>query len=349
MLYLLSYLFFPVAEAGTFTDAPGALQGDISIQNSFLQTRDSLYQSEELVGSRKMMNDHVNVVLLFGLLDFMSLKTNFPVGFQSVSFQDVHQMQFEPLEEIGTYINTPATEDYKISGSGLEGIELSLHFYPFHKKIFNERGDTGNWNVGILYRAPDNTNFYSPSESGKRGSGVGAQGFGLETSFSKRKQHLEPYLQIKGLKSSAFDGSIRTASGKTLKQSTEFQPASTVDIRGGSEFFVWEDVAMASYVTVDLFGEYHYQSFQQIPSNIYLPNVLETTWDNIITQTEVISFQGGIGTNVQLNSVYGMSLAGKVGYASPQQVEHIYPVNTLGSFQWGIFTEFKFRYRTTAS
>ena len=349
MLYLLSYLFSSVAEAGTFTDAPGALQGDISIQNSFLQARDTLYQSEEAVGARTMNHNHLNTVLLFGLVDFMSIKTTIPVGFQSIAFQDVHQMQFEPLEEIGTYINTPAGEDYRLSGNGLEGVQVSLHFYPFHRKIFNERGDTGNWNIGILYRAPDKTNFYSPTESGKRGSGVGASGLGLETSFSKRKQHLEPYLQIKGLRSSTWDGAIRRPNGETLAQSAEFQPANTVDIRGGSEFFVWEDVALASYVTIDLFGEYHYQSFQQIPSNIYLPYVLETTWDKIITQTEVISFQGGIGTNIQLNSVYGMSIAGKVGYASPQQVEHIYPVNTLGSFQWGVFTELKFRYRTTAS
>lgn len=349
MLYLLPYLFSSVAKAGTFTDAPGALQGDISIQNSFLQAQDTLYQLEDPVGSRTMSHDQVNAVLLIGLIDVMSMKVNIPVGFQSISFQDVHQMQFDPLEEIGTYIDTPAGEDFKISGSGLEGIELSLHFYPFHKKIFNERGDTGNWNIGVLYRMPDNTHFYSPTESGTRGSGVGAAGLGLETSFSKRKQHLEPYLQIKGLRSSAWNGSIRTPKGATLKKEAEFQPANTVDIRGGSEFFIWEDVALASYVTLDLFGEYHYQSFQQIPSNIYLPYVLETTWDKIITQTEVISFQGGIGTNIQLNSIYGMSIAGKVGYASPQQVEHIYPINTFGSFQWGVFTALKFRYRTTAS
>lgn len=345
MLYLLSSL----ALAGTFTDAPGALQGDFSIKNDFLLTQDNLYQSDNFVGSRKMMDDHVNFVVLFGILDFMSIKANFPVGFQSVEFKDTTQMQFNPLEDIGTYLGTPEGEDYKISGSGLEGVELSLHFYPFHKKIFNNRGDTGNWNIGILYRAPDNTNFFSPSESGKRGSGVGAQGFGLENSFSKRRKHLEPYLQLKALKSATWNGSIRTDSGTTLVKSAEFSPANTVDIRGGSEFFLWEDVALASYVTLDLFGEYHYRSFQEIPSGIYLPYPLDVKLDSIITQTELISFQGGIGTNLQINSIYGMSIAGKVGYTSPQQIENIYPTNTIGAFQWGIFTEFKIRYRTTAS
>jgi hypothetical protein len=279
----------------------------------------------------------------------MSLKVNFPIGFQSIEFQNTTQMQFNPLEDIGSYLNAPEGKDYSISGSGLEGVELSIHFYPFHKKIFNNRGDTGNWNIGMLYRAPDNTNFFSPSESGKRGSGVGAQGFGLETSFSKRRKYLEPYLQLKALKSSKWNGSIRTDSGTTLVKSAEFSPANTVDIRGGSEFFLWEDVAMASYATLDLFGEYHYRSFQEIPSGIYLPYALDVKLDSIITQTELISFQGGIGTNLQFNSIYGMSIAGKVGYTSPQQIENIYPTNTIGAFQWGVFTELKIRYRNTAS
>ena len=81
----------------------------------------------------------------------------------------------------------------------------------------------------------------------------------------------------------------------------------------------------------------------------FLPNILETTKDTIITQTELVSIQGGIGTNVQINSLYGIRLSGQAGFLSPQRVEHIYEISTLGTFQWGVLGEFRIRYRTTSS
>ena len=154
---------------------------------------------------------------------------------------------------------------------------------------------------------------------------------------------------MKALRSSPFTSEIRGDDGTLHATAETFSPSNTVDIRGGTELYLKDDVALASYVTLDLFGAYRYQSFQSIPSGIYLPSILESTQDTIITQTELVSIQGGIGTNVQINSLYGLRLSGQAGFASPQRIEHIYEVNTQETFQWGIFGELRFRYRTTSS
>lgn len=349
MFVTLSYIIASLAHAGTYTDAPGALQGDVAIQNDFLSSSDSLYQSEILVGNRTITRNQSNLLLKFGVFDFMSIETIVPMGKDKISFTDCHEMKYDPLSEVGSYLDTPSIADKSIQGSGLEGIQLSLNFYPLHTKIYSNRGDQGNWALGLVYRTKDNSNFFSPNADGQRGSGVGAQGFGVQTSFSNKHKNVEPYLKIKAMKSGTWTGDIRNDSGTLLKSNADFTPANTVDIRGGMELYLMEDVALASYVTLDIFGQYKYASFQSIASGTYLPSVLESTTDKIIAQTELVTFQGGVGTNVQINSIYGLGLSGRVGYASPQRIEHIYEINTLGSLQWGIFGELRFRYRTTAS
>ena len=345
MLLLLTSISF----AGTYTDAPGALQGDIAIQNDFLTLKDALYQSEILVGNRIQSSNNTTLLLKMGLLDFMVFESTLPYGVDKVSFSNSQQMKYDPISQQGSYLDTPNIDDQTRKGTGFEGAELSLNFYPFHTKIYSNRGDKGNWQMGLVYRTADKSNFYAVNESGQRGSGVGASGLGIQTGFSNKKQGVEPYLQIKAIKSHTWTGPIRNEDGTVLASNVDFAPSSTVDIQGGTEFFIIDDQALATYVTLDVFGQYRYASFQSIASGTYLPSVLESTKDQLGTQTELVTFQGGIGSNIQLNSLYGFRIAGKMGYASPQRIEHLYEVNTQGSFQWGIFSEIRFRYRTTSS
>jgi hypothetical protein len=346
---MITLLISSITFAGTYTDAPGVFQGDISIGNDFISTKDQMYQQNIAVGSRNQFKNDVYLHATYGIFDFMSAELKIPFGIEKISFADANQMEFDPLTETGTYLETPSAEDYSLSGNGVQGVKLALNFYPFHSKIFSHRGDRGNWNLGVVYRTPDNSNFFSPSPSGKRGAGIGAQGFGIQSSFSNRNKSAEPYLTMEAIKTSRWTGSIRTENGDTLVDSIEFFPASSVNIRGGTEIFVWEDKAYASHVSLDLFGQYKYLGWQSIPSGIYLPNVLETTTDEIVTQTELVSFQGGLGVNARVTSLYAFRLGGQVGYVSPQRIEHIYDISTLGSFQWGLYGAFTFRYRTTAS
>ena len=337
------------AQAGTFTDAPGALQGDVALQHQFQVSSDSIYQEDNIVGDRTL-NQHTSaLVMRIGLLNFMSADIRLPVGSESLSFSNVYEMKYDPLSQTGSYLDTPEIADVTRSGNGLQGTELALNFYPFHTKIYSNRGDTGNWQMGVVYRVGDKTNFYTVDDSGSRGSGIGASAFGIQTAFSNKNKHVEPYLVMKALRSNSFTADVRADDGTLHATSKTISPSNTVDIRGGTEIYLKDDVALASYVTLDLFGAYRYQSFQSIPSGIYLPSILESTQDTIITQTELVSIQGGVGTNIQINSLYAFRFSGQAGFASPQRIEHIYEVNTQGTFQWGVFGEMRFRYRTTSS
>ena len=342
-------LWSPVALAGTFTDAPGALQGDVALRHTYQSMRDSLYESDLLVGKRQQIYNDTSLSLKMGLLDFMSFEAVLPFGIDTIGFTESYEMKYDPKSRTGSYLDTPTIEDFNRTGNGLEGIQLGLYFYPFHTKIYSNRGDVGNWQMGFIYRSPDKSNFYAPDETGARGSGVGAQGFGLHTAFSKKQRGVEPYLSVRAIRSGQWTGEIRDDNGQLYENQATIEPAHTVDFRGGTEIYLQDDVALASYVTLDLFGQYKYSSFQAIPSGTFLPNILETTKDTIITQTELVSIQGGIGTNVQINSLYGIRLSGQAGFLSPQRVEHIYEISTLGTFQWGVLGEFRFRYRTTSS
>jgi len=335
--------------AGTFTDAPGALQGDVAVNHRFQLSTDSLYQENEVVGNRSYQQNTTQMVVKFGLLDFMSVDVNIPIGSEKLAYSNIYEMKYDPLSQTGSYLDTPAIDDTMRNGKGLQGTQLALNFYPFHTKIHANRGDAGNWQMGVLYRMRDKSNFFTVTPEGTRGSGIGASGLGLQTAFSNKNQHVEPYLVMKAIRSTPFEAELRSDDGTLYSDSESMTPAHTVDIRGGTEFYIIDDVALASYVTLDLFGEYRYQSFQSVPSGIYLPSILESTQDTIITQTELVSIQGGVGTNVQINSLYGFRLSGQVGFASPQRIEHIYEISTQGSLQWGVFGEMRFRYRTTSS
>ena len=336
-------------QAGTFTDAPGALQGDIALRHQFQMSNDSIYQEDKLVGDRSLSQHTSSLVMRVGLVDFMSADIRLPIGSEKLSFSNIYEMKYDPLSQTGSYLDTPGIEDITRTGNGLQGTELALNFYPFHTKIYSNRGDIGNWQMGVVYRTGDKSNFYTVDDSGARGSGIGASGLGIQTAFSNKNKHVEPYLVMKALRSNPFTAEIRGDDGTLYEADETFSPANTVDIRGGTEFYLKDDVALASYITLDLFGAYRYQSFQSIPSGIYLPSILESTQDTIITQTELVSIQGGIGTNVQINSLYAFRVSGQAGFASPQRIEHIYEVNTQGTFQWGVFGEMRFRYRTTSS
>lgn len=349
LLYTVSSMFSMQAQAGTFTDAPGALQGDVAIQHATSFMSDSLYEQDTLIGGRKQLYNDTGLRIKFGVINAISIEALIPYGTDSVTFSGISEMKYDPLSETGSYLDTPSMEEFTRSGKGMEGTQLGLYFYPFHTKIHSNRGDVGNWQMGVIYRMRDKSNFFAPDQDGIRGSGIGAQGLGLHTAFSKKSRGVEPYLSIKAIRSSSWDGEIRGDDGTLYEASATFEPHHSVNVRGGTELYLYDDVPLASYITLDLFGEYNYSSFQGIPSGTYLPSVLESTQDIIISQTELVSIQGGIGTNIQLSSMYAFRFSGQAGVVSPQRIEHIYDISTLGTFQWGLLGEIRFRYRTTSS
>ena len=114
------------AQAGTFTDAPGALQGDIAIQHQFQVSRDSIYQEESIVGARSLTQQTSSLVMRIGLVDFMSADIRLPMGSETLTFSNIYEMKYDPLSQTGSYLDTPEIEDVTRTGNGLQGTELEI-------------------------------------------------------------------------------------------------------------------------------------------------------------------------------------------------------------------------------
>ena len=137
-------------------------------------SNDSIYQEDKLVGDRSLSQHTSSLVMRVGLVDFMSADIRLPIGSEKLSFSNIYEMKYDPLSQTGSYLDTPGIEDITRTGNGLQGTELALNFYPFHTKIYSNRGDIGNWQMGVVYRTGDKSNFYTVDDSGARGSGIGA-------------------------------------------------------------------------------------------------------------------------------------------------------------------------------
>ena len=111
---------------------------------------------------------------------------------------------------------------------------------------------------------------------------------------------------------------------------------------------VWKDVAYGSFVSLDGFGRLNHQSHQDVPTNIYLPSVLHAYKDYVVKQGEVTTLLGGIGINMQFNSMYSFKVSGELGQSSYQYIEHLYEIDASPTLNWGTYFNFTYRLRNQA-
>ena len=133
--------------AGTFTDAPGALQGDIAVRHQFQMNTDSIFQEEQLIGERSLAQNTTTLAMKIGLVDFMSADISMPVGSESLVFSNVYEMKYDPLSQTGSYLDTPNIDDVTRTGKGLQGTEFALNFTLFTQRFIptGEMLETGKW------------------------------------------------------------------------------------------------------------------------------------------------------------------------------------------------------------
>lgn len=347
-MFIFHFTAFLLAHAATPTDAPGQFQGDIAIRSFSTGITDSMYERGQVVGARDNFKQTVQIYGEVGLINEISLAMAIPYSFESLSFSNISTMQFDHTITTGSYINAEPTADIETIGSGLEGAWVGLFLIPFHNKIFAERGDRGSWKVGIGYRFANANNFIVPNANGKRGSGPVGNGFTFHGAFSGTKPIGDPYLVVDLEIGGRWEGETRDNNGNILDRDAELRSSNHAIFRPGLEVDMWKDEAFGSYVTLDLYSKFGYHGWRDITSGVMLPNVLEAYENLTITQGELLELNAGLGINTQFNSLYVFRVSGEYGFRSPQRIEHLYQVDTMGSQQWSVNVEFKFRYRNSA-
>lgn len=346
---LFIHSFVAQARADALTDGPGTMHGNLGLRTTITSASDQLIESDTAVGSRVYQQTKIELYGEFSPIKHISVAFSIPYIGEQYTFSDISTMEFDPQTKSGSYINSAAVENLTREGSGIGGATLGMFFYPFHKQLFEDRGDRGAWKVGLHYRLPSSHHFYTTREDGTRGAGPGAGAWKVSGAFSVPSKIGTPYTAMHATYAGVWMGPIRNDDGKELRSQGEIRPPSSLSLRIGNALTLWEDTAFAHFAELDLYGRATYNSWADITTGTLLPSTLSSYEDYIVNQSETLQLMGGIGTNIQYDSYYHARFAFEMGMMSPQAIEHLYPISTNGTLVWSVLFDLRFRYRTTAT
>ncbi len=330
------------------TDLAPVYRGDLEVSYEGALGQDRLIEDGEVVGNRSTGEHLLHYRLTASLLTGVGLVLEIPHwAAQDITFADGHSMEFDPLDDDGTMSGTAALgQNPTVQGGGLGGTWVGIRGAPFHEEAFSKRTDRFSWLIEGGFRFKDKSNFYTVDDTGKRGAGPGAPGWRLITAFSTTHNRTSPYMQYTLVRSSRINAVTTDASGSASAVGLEIRPSSILQIDTGAEVMLSEYGEDGGRVTLDLSSRFVYDSWQDIPSGLYLPSILDASRGSIVTQDETLTLQGGIGLNWRMVEYAQLNLQGGAGVSTPHQLEHLYGVGTgLGAWHWYVGSSIRFRAR----
>ena len=359
-------LYTSLVQAATITDGPGKMQGDVAYLFDMKESTDQLYETtreniEILVGNRKQTLRTNTLLLEYGILDVLSVSIEKPVSmYQSHVFGNPYAMVYDPYFMTGTLQHQKALHEgdsffgelnqngdvptLSQIGSSAQRSWIGVNFFPFHERFYASRGDVFSWKLGLHYRSSNQKNFYSLTDN-ERGAGTGSAAWRITGAFSKGGSKSKPYLGFQVILPKEYTQEFQTITAFE----TTIHPAKESHFKTGVELYPIKDTAYGHYVCVDVFGKFGYQSWQEIPTAVYLPSALSTAEDIVISQSDMLYAHIGAGMNLQYYTYGAFRIYGHAGLSTPQKIENYYNVSSGGTLGWAIGTEFRFRYRTSVN
>ena len=342
------------ARAAEVTELAPMLRGDLDLRYNFDTDSSRLVEAGEEVGKRVLAAHQLTYAGEFSFIKGAGVffEIPHPVS-QTITFPDAHEMSidadFGAGKEAGTMIGSDElSTPPEVKGSGIGGTWVGLRGTPFSEELFQRRGDRVSWLLEVGYRFKDKSNFWTLNDSGNRGAGDGAPAFRLNAAFSTTYRANQPYLTVGLVRTGRIDVDVADADGTTVATGLIIRPASVYDLGVGTELLAGEYDAgeTKGQVKLDFNLHFGYRSWQDIPSGIYLPSILDLTRSIAVTESEYAYAKGGLGVNWRIVEYAQLNVAGDVGTATPQRIEHPYPVDTaMGNVEWGIHTVLRFRAR----
>jgi hypothetical protein len=99
-------------------------------------------------------------------------------------------------------------------------------------------------------------------------------------------------------------------------------------------------------VLVDPHLEFGFQSWQDVPSGTFLPDVLDASKPLLATESEYAFLSTGVNLDIRIMEYIELDLGADVGVRSGHQVEHLYPIDTsMGTLTWQTSAALRFRAR----
>ena len=346
-LLLLPFTQVGVAQAAALTELAPALRGDVSVRYDLDAAHADLIEADEDVGRRVMQSHTITWAASFSPIDGGAVFLEIPhVAAERVQYPEAATMAFDPAADRGTMLGTNTIDDpSELRGAGVGGVWLGVRGTPLSEALWSSRGDRTTWMLEGAFRFADKTNLWTYGPRGTRGAGPGAPAFRLLTTVSTTKGDAEPYVRARWVRTSRINTDIVNAQDNVVATGLELRPESTFDLAVGTELEVSRYGEDGARVDLDFRGTLGYCTWQDIPSGIYLPDVLAASLGQVATQSERVTAAGQFGVNWRFHEYIQLNLAGEVGVHTPYRAEHFYPVTAGTGVLWGVTTALRFRLR----
>ena len=334
------------ASAAEVTEIAPQFRGDLGFRFDSFTQYDRLVEGDEQVGRRQIQNSQMTIAGALSFIDGAGVFFEIPRYANQISYPEANLMAFDPNSDSGTMVGTsPLTGDIGLSGKGFGGAWLGLRGAPLHEELFSHRGDRISALFEVGYRLADKTHLWTVTQ-GSRGAGPGASAYRLHGAFSTTHRASRPYLTATFLQSGRINTDVNDDTGAVLISNAEIKPASQMDLRTGSELFVWIDEDSGSQISLDFSASFGYRGWQTIPSGTYLPSILDASQTVLVMESEVTTLDLGFGLNARIMEYAQLNVGGEIGTISPQRIEHLYSASTApGTLDWQLHIEARFRAR----
>jgi hypothetical protein len=333
-------LTIALAGAAEVTDTPELLRGEVLVGYQIDLMRYALKESGESVGLTTEEHHVLSVEAVIGA-PYSAAFVRLPYGLRHrIAYPDTRKMIYDPIDEAGSLASSESQDPPRdaLEGRGMEGVWMGARGVPFS----SSRGDQSTWVVEVAYRFGDRTNLWTETE-GLRGSGLGAPAIQLRTAFSGDRSTHRPYLEATLLRTGSIAVTLQDSTGQD-SGTAYVSPASSAAILAGVEVITRE--TGGGWFVLDFRTRLAYSSWSELPSGIYLPDVLPDTDGLLTTRSEVMSFSGGMGFHWQMFKYLRLGLNADLDVNMPYRLEHPYPIYA-GADSLGIrvFTTLRFMIR----
>lgn len=331
----LSPLGPSAARAAEVTDLSAPLRGSAALSYAGQGDAARLVESDTVVGARQHRSHGLALDLEFSPVRGLALGVQLPVVIdERLVWSQAHHMVYDPTLGGGSMLGTDALEPLPMSeGGGLAGPLFVLRAAPFHSDLYTSRSDRTSWVLEAGYRLQDKSSFYQLKDDGSRGGGEGSDAVHLRTAWSTERRSNRPYLEAVFDKTLTVPTDLRDDDGAVVVTGAAVRAPSRFALRAGTEIPALRRDEVE--VAFDLRARAGYRSWADIPSGLYLPDVLTASHSVLVTQGDAIWMMGGLGLRIRATDLLDVRLGGDFGTETPSTVEHTYDVTTdLGVTRW---------------
>ncbi len=360
-----------VAHAADVTDIPPELRADISIDYHYAYKFGSLeetWENQQWGYGRRIEAQHdvlphfefspyTGVALTLGLDATPSKRWSFPTEGdifcpEGYGCDGPSQMMYDPVTGSGSYANggtavkVPVEDIPEYKGGGLNGIWLGVALQPFSESY--DRSHLVTWRIDIAMRtAAARNSWWTEREGGGRGAAPGGAAFKLGAAFSTDNDSANPYIVATIIHEGKFTlNEYRDTQGTVWWTDGTLNPADKFDGRAGIELITLNDKNTGARFAVDLYMGFGYRSWEDVPSGILLPSVLDQSKEIIVTHYDHIIGNAGLGLDGHFNEYAGFRLAFDAKYYTPHPLEHVYSVRSdYDTIEMGVFASMDVKIR----